>query len=120
MRKLHTSQVPVVISNERFMVSPRRAAAILELLRDYQIEEEEEKTVPPSEAFKDLYNKYGKSGSIIRGYRAQRGLTQFALAKNLGVTQGDLSKMENGKRPIGKDIAHRLAKIFDVNYRVFL
>jgi len=28
--------------------------------------------------------------------------------------------MEHGKRPIGKDMAKRLAKALKVNYRVFL
>jgi len=28
--------------------------------------------------------------------------------------------MEHGKRPIGKEMAKRLAKILKVNYRVFL
>jgi plasmid maintenance system antidote protein VapI len=31
-----------------------------------------------------------------------------------------ISEMERGKRPIGKDMAKRLAKVFKVNYKVFL
>jgi len=42
------------------------------------------------------------------------------LARKLGVAQGDLSKMETGKRSIGKEMAHRLAGVFDTDYRVFL
>ena len=41
-------------------------------------------------------------------------------ARKLGVTQGDLSKMENRKRSVGKQMAHRLAKVFNTDYRVFL
>jgi transcriptional regulator with XRE-family HTH domain len=47
-------------------------------------------------------------------------LLQAEMAKKINVTQADLSKMESGKRPIGKVIAKRIAKIFGVNYRYFL
>jgi len=42
------------------------------------------------------------------------------MAKKINITQADLSKMENGKRPIGKIIAKRIEKMFDVSYRYFL
>jgi DNA-binding XRE family transcriptional regulator len=118
MKMPRISQVFVSISNERFMVPAPRAAAILELVREYRVEDDE--IVPADEVLKDVYKKYGKSGSVIRGYRAREGMTQIGLAKKLGVTQGDLSKMENGKRTVGKEMAHRLAKVFDTDYRVFL
>ena len=38
----------------------------------------------------------------------------------VGVSQTHISEMEHGKRPIGKDMARRLAKALKVNYRVFL
>lgn len=118
MKMPRISQVPIVILNKHFMVPAPRAAAILELVRDYRVEEE--KTVPADEVLKDVYKKYGKAGAVIRGCRARNGMTQIVLAKKLGVTQGDLSKMENGKRPVGKAMARRLAKVFKTDYRIFL
>jgi DNA-binding XRE family transcriptional regulator len=111
-----TSQVAISISNERFMVPAPRAAAIPELVREYQVEE----NVTADDVLRDIYKKYGKTGSVIRGFRAREDMKQIELAKKLGVTQGDLSKMDNGKRPVGKEMAHRLAKVFSANYRVFL
>jgi len=47
-------------------------------------------------------------------------MSQGELAKKLGIPQGNLSKMENGKRPIGKAMAKRLSEILNIDYRVFL
>jgi DNA-binding XRE family transcriptional regulator len=116
MKMPRTRQVAISISNERFMVPGPRAAAILELVREYQVEE----NVPADEVLSDVYKKYGKTGSVIRGLRAREDMTQIELASKLGVTQGDLSKMENGKRPVGKEMARRLAKVLSTDHRVFI
>jgi DNA-binding XRE family transcriptional regulator len=116
MKVPRTSQVAISISNKRFMVPAPRAAAILELVREYQIEE----NVPADDVLREVHEKYGKTGSVIRGFRGREDMTQIELARKLGVTQGDLSKMENGKRTVGKQMAHRLAKVFSTDYRVFI
>ncbi len=74
----------------------------------------------PEELFAELDRKYGKAGALLRGVRARESLTQVEFSKKLGVSQNNLSKMENGKRPIGKIIAKRIEKIFGANYRYFL
>lgn len=61
-----------------------------------------------------------KTASILRGARYKEGLTQIELAKRLKITQSDLSKMEHGKRPIGKKLAQRIAETLQVDYRIFL
>ena len=116
MKVPRTSQVTISISNKRFMVPAPRAAAILELVREYQVEE----NVPADDVLREVHEKYGKTGSVIRGFRAREEMAQIELARKLGVTQGDLSKMENGKRPVGKEMARRLAKVFSTDYRVFI
>jgi DNA-binding XRE family transcriptional regulator len=61
------------------------------------------------------------NGSVaLRGARKREALTQKELAHLVGVSQAHISEMEHGKRPIGKDLAKRLAKALKVNYRVFL
>lgn len=70
--------------------------------------------------FKSIDEKYTQAGALLRGTRHKEGLSQIDFAKKLGITQGDLSKMENGKRAIGKVIAKRIEKKFGVNYRYFL
>jgi DNA-binding XRE family transcriptional regulator len=116
MKMPRISKVAISISNKRFMVPAPRAAAILELVHEYQVKE----NVPADDVLRDVYKKYGKTGSVIRGFRAREDMTQTQLARKLGVTQGDLSKMENGKRPVGKEMAHRLEKVFNTDYRVFI
>lgn len=56
----------------------------------------------------------------LRGARKREGLTQRELADRLGIRQVHISQMENEKRPIGKEMARRLAKVLSVDYRVFL
>jgi ribosome-binding protein aMBF1 (putative translation factor) len=76
--------------------------------------------VPAENVFKKLEKKFTKAGMLLQGTRHREGLTQSELAKMMEVTQADLSKMENGKRPIGKKMAKRIEKLFGINYRYFL
>ena len=57
---------------------------------------------------------------MLGGCRHKAGLTQKKLAEALKISQNHISEMENGKRPIGKVIALRLAKFFKTDYRKFL
>jgi transcriptional regulator with XRE-family HTH domain len=56
----------------------------------------------------------------VRGARFKAELTQKQLAEKLGVLPHHISEMEHGKRPISKKMAHKLAEVLDVNYKVFL
>ncbi len=77
-------------------------------------------TVSSEQAFLGINEKYTKAGALLKAVRLREAMTQKEFSKVIGVTQGDLSKMEHGKRTIGKEIAGRLAKKFGVNYRWFL
>jgi DNA-binding XRE family transcriptional regulator len=77
--------------------------------------ESEDESLFLAEVFPDLH-----PGSAIRGLRLREGLTQEQLAGRLGIKRNNLSEMENGKRPIGKNMAKRLAEILHTNYKVFL
>lgn len=74
----------------------------------------------PEEVFSGINSEYTKPGALLKGLRYREGLNQKEFALQLGVTQGDLSKMENGKRAIGKALAKKIAALFDVNYQSFL
>ncbi|MBA3722222.1 MAG: helix-turn-helix transcriptional regulator [Parachlamydiaceae bacterium] len=56
----------------------------------------------------------------LQGLRNREGLTQKKLGEIIGVEQTNISKMEWGKRHIGKQLAMRIAKVFDIDYRLFL
>jgi ribosome-binding protein aMBF1 (putative translation factor) len=60
-------------------------------------------------------------GSVcLKVERERKGITQTELSAITGIPQPHISQMERGKRPIGKKIAHQLARALQVDYRVFL
>ena len=73
-----------------------------------------------SQTIKQLDALYTRAGACLHGARIKEGLSQMALAEKIGISQTNLSKMEVGKRPIGKVMAKRIAAILKVNYRIFL
>jgi DNA-binding XRE family transcriptional regulator len=61
------------------------------------------------------------SGDHMKVYRETRGLTQNLLGKKLGgISRHHISDMENGRRPIGKEVAKKLAEIFNTSVEKFL
>jgi DNA-binding XRE family transcriptional regulator len=89
---------------------------ILELTGiEYSISGENDKLVSWDEAFP----QYG-AGDTLKGARLMEGLTQVQLADKIGLKRHHISEMENGKRPISKDMARRLAKALNTGYAVFL
>jgi ribosome-binding protein aMBF1 (putative translation factor) len=116
-KPLIESTETVIVGRQRFEIPKEKARAVLTLVRDAHVDHE---WIPADEVFKDLHAKYGRRGAALRGARLKEDLTQVELAKRLGITQGDLSKMESGKRSIGKKMAHRLSKTLNIDYRIFL
>lgn len=58
--------------------------------------------------------------SVLRGARSKAEITQMRLSELTGIPQRHLSEMERGKRPIGRETAHKLAAALSTDYRVFL
>lgn len=81
---------------------------------------DKEKSIPWREAFEEGVEQFSEIGLMLKGGRHKAGLTQKALADQIGVKPHHISEMEHGKRPIEKNMAHKLAKIFNIDYRVFL
>jgi ribosome-binding protein aMBF1 (putative translation factor) len=73
-----------------------------------------------SQTIKQLDALYTRAGACLHGARIREGLSQMALSEKIGISQTNLSKMEVGKRPIGKVMAKRIAAILKVNYQIFL
>jgi hypothetical protein len=59
-------------------------------------------------------------GVVLAGARGKEGLTQRELAELTGIPQWHISEMENGKRPVGKELAKRLGKALNISYKAFL
>lgn len=64
--------------------------------------------------------KYKKAGLALRGARYREGLSQKELAKKTGVSQENISKMENGQRPIGEKVAKKLAKALHIDLELLI
>ena len=64
--------------------------------------------------------KYKKAGLALRGARYREGLSQKELAKRTGISQENISKMENGQRPIGEKVAKKLAKALHISFQLLV
>lgn len=76
--------------------------------------------IPAEVVFAHLVKEITEAGALLKGLRTRENLSQEEFSKIIQVTQANLSKMENGKRPIGKIIAKRIAEKFNLDYRIFL
>jgi len=85
---------------------------------------EEKPVLPPveerdwltiEEVFPDFH-----AGDSLRGVRYREDVSQRQLAKLTGVSVQNISAMEHGRRPIGKDMAKRLAKALNTDWRLLL
>jgi ribosome-binding protein aMBF1 (putative translation factor) len=82
--------------------------------------EEDDDSVRYEILAKERIEKYKKSGLVLRGMRYREGFSQKKLAEKSGVTQNEISNIENGKRTVGKKIAEKLAKALNFDYRMLL
>lgn len=76
-------------------------------------------TVPWREAFA-RWTDEELPGKALAGARYKEGLTQVRLARMTGIPQRHISEMENGRRPIGKTLARKLAKALNISYQALL
>ena len=60
------------------------------------------------------------SGHAIKGLRYREDMTQKQLAEAAGISVSNLSHMEHGRRPIGKEMAKRLGKVLNTDWRLLL
>jgi len=83
-------------------------------------EDDDSLSIPAEEVFLELADPALRPAALLRGSRYKEELTQKELAAKLGIRQHHLSEMENAKRPIGKEMAKKLAKVLNTDYRHFL
>ncbi len=82
------------------------------------VEAGDDRTYSIAEVFPEYVGK--EQQIAIRAYRSRENLTQRQLAELTGIPQRHISEMENGKRAIGKELAKRLSKALNADYKVFL
>ncbi|MCD4812885.1 helix-turn-helix domain-containing protein [bacterium] len=76
------------------------------------IHEEEAVPVKSTQWYQSMKKKV-RPGDAVRIYRLNRGWTQEVLGKKIGVSKYRVSDYENHRRSISKELAKRLAKLFD-------
>ncbi len=70
--------------------------------------------------------RFGKSplpaspvGQRIRQYRLEHRLTQTELARQIGIQQSDLSRMEQGEYRVSLDVLFRILQVFELSLGEF-
>jgi DNA-binding XRE family transcriptional regulator len=120
---------PVTINHEVAQVVLRPAAGVRKLrlrlavkavLDDFAARDR----IPAEELITELKQEFGdyyrSPGYYLRAYRHRADLTQAQLAGKAGIHQHHISEMEHNRRPMGKALARKLAKILNCEYQRFL
>jgi len=100
-------------------------AAALEAMRNLgfqaitKIDDEEGPAIPWRES-RHYNDPEKRPGLLLSGARFREGLTQVKLAEQTGIPRRHISEMENGRRPIGKSNAKKLAGALNIDPRRLL
>ncbi len=104
MKTRRTRSVQITIEGKRrslFLVPLEKAEGIESLLEEYRMND----FIPAAQVLRDVHAEYGKTGSVLRGFRIRDGLSQTELASMLACHQPWISGWENGSRSLGKKMA---------------
>ncbi len=121
LTKKHPINLSLRIQDENINyrnVPKTKVNQVLKLLKGHALDDT--MRIPFRDSFKAEIKKYGEPALALKGARLKEGFSQKFLAEKVGISQYNLSKMENGKRSIGKAMAKRLADVLKVDYRIFL
>ena len=117
----------VVVKKPHIRLEGEIGGSLVKFLRDQYgeievIEDEDDELVEVIHS--DWYRSIRETitpGENIRVYRQMHGMTQDELAEKLGnLTRQNISNMENGHRPVSKNVAKKLAVLFDVSVEKFV
>jgi hypothetical protein len=114
----HTKKHPIETVELRFIGPILNIAKAVEILKPLGFVDASD-SVPWREAYPEC-SEAQLIGKALAGARYRQELTQMQLSEMTGIPQRHISEMENGKRPIGKEMAKRLGKALNISYKVFL
>lgn len=114
----HMKKHPTEAVNMTFSGPVSMVEQAMKVMQSLGFEKVEESTIPwrESEHFRDL----PFPGANLAGVRHREGMTQVELSEKTGIPRRHISEMENGKRPIGKINARKLAQILNIDSRMLL
>lgn len=103
-----------------FKVHPKNVDRIRQFVEQIEPVQDDEASITLEDFLGKHFSGRTEAAISLRGYRYREDLTQKQLADFSGIPQRHISEMENGKRPIGKERAKKLAKALNADYRLFL
>jgi len=111
------SQVPGWLLEEL----KRRYGSSVKVLEEEGEDEEESVVITHTDWYREIRKKT-TPGDAMRLYRENRGLSQESLAAKLGprLRKQHVCDMENGRRPISKAVAKKLAGVFGTSPARFI
>ncbi len=105
----------------RIRVEPRSATRAVDLQEVASALLERADEVEAATFLKRLGARRPKNaGERLRMWRKVEGLTLRELAARSGLAYQNLSAIENGRRPLGLEVARRVAKGLGINYRLLI
>lgn len=118
----HIEEITVTIKGlapkpERYVVPKHLGRKLLAML---EAEQEKSDSIPAEVVFPVLNDDVQRPATCLRGLRYRQEMTQKQLADKIGIRQHHLSEMENGKRPIGKAMAKKLAEALNGNWQTLM
>ncbi len=105
------------LQDARFIGHPESIRRLRKFAREQGVTDLTD-NVPWREAFPEFAKNC--AGTLLSGFRHREGMTQETLSHLTGIARRHISEMENGKRPIGKESAKKIATALNTDYRTFL
>ena len=117
-----TCKIIIITPNKEKIsyISTKNIGKLEAFLEKHADTEESDQPIAWEELAKDRIAKYKKSGLVLRGMRYRENMSQKNLAKLSGVSQNEISKIENGKRTVGEKVAKRIAEALNFDYRLLI
>lgn len=112
-----TKKHPTEMIKARFIGPPESIRRLRKLANEEGVADISD-NVPWREAFPEFAENF--AGTLLSGFRHREGMNQEKLAYITGIPRRHISEMENGKRPIGRESAKKLAAALKTDYRTFM
>ncbi|MBF0507889.1 MAG: helix-turn-helix transcriptional regulator [Deltaproteobacteria bacterium] len=115
--KKHHIEDPVGL---KFIGPPDKKSEAINLMKSLGFQyDTEPDSIPWRECFPEITDQ-NLPGKVLAGMRYREELTQARLSSMTGLSRRHISEMENGKRPIDKETARKLAKALRTSYKNFI
>ncbi len=72
-------------------------AVPIEIMERYKVKSDNKNYISVDDLLGNLTQGHGESGVLLKGLRYREGLSQIEFAKQLNISQTNLSAMENGR-----------------------